>query len=363
MSVSKKENLYTKEQYQHARYDCSALEYAQSQGYELVRKGSYYHLKEHDSMVFTPRGCWFWNSRGLSGGALEFMMYYENKTITEAVLTLWEENAQQQTPIPQNQARGQPTAQVAPQAPAAPTAKAPKGSSPPNMGARQFVPPLKSDNYRRLFGYLCGTRGLEKSVVQDMINQRVLYESVYRPSGGGGEFHNACFLSFDSEGKPCGAFERGTNTFGSTYKGDVPGSDKSHGWLFHGGKDIHAVAVFEAAIDAASYASLCRVNNASIGANLDYLALGGLDDKALFNYLKEHPEIKDVALCLDADKWGRRATERIQEKLTGQGYSAVDLTNLPEGCKDWNEFLVRTRQEMAAQEAQPEPPAEAPEIN
>ena len=89
MPISKNgKAYYTKEQYEIARYDSSALEYAQAQGYSLIRQGSYYTMAEHDSMIFTPRGNWFWNSRHVSGGALEFMIYYEGKTLTEAVLTL-----------------------------------------------------------------------------------------------------------------------------------------------------------------------------------------------------------------------------------------------------------------------------------
>ena len=89
MPISKNgKPYYTKEQYEAARYNSNALEYARSQGYELVRQGAYYTMKEHDSMVFTPQGTWFWNSRGVHGTAQEFQMYYENKTLTEAVLTL-----------------------------------------------------------------------------------------------------------------------------------------------------------------------------------------------------------------------------------------------------------------------------------
>ena len=72
MPVSKNGKLYyTKEQYEKARYCANALDYARKQGYELVRQSAgYYCLKDHDSMIFTPTGHWFWNSRGLSGGAM-----------------------------------------------------------------------------------------------------------------------------------------------------------------------------------------------------------------------------------------------------------------------------------------------------
>ena len=93
MPLSKAGNLYyTEEQFQKARYDSSALEYARAQGYSLIQKGKYFTLAEHDSMVFTDQGSWFWNSRQLKGGALEFMTTYEHKTFVESVLILSGEN-------------------------------------------------------------------------------------------------------------------------------------------------------------------------------------------------------------------------------------------------------------------------------
>ena len=65
MATSKNgKNYYTKEQYQYAKYQASALEYALSKGYKLIPKGQYYTMPEHDSMVFAPNGMWYWNSRG-----------------------------------------------------------------------------------------------------------------------------------------------------------------------------------------------------------------------------------------------------------------------------------------------------------
>ena len=78
MATSKNgKNYYTKEQYQYAKFQASALEYALSKGYQLIPKGQYYTMPEHDSMVFAPNGMWYWNSRGLKGKALDFMLHYE----------------------------------------------------------------------------------------------------------------------------------------------------------------------------------------------------------------------------------------------------------------------------------------------
>ena len=137
MPISKNgKAYYTKDQYEAARYNSNALEYARSQGYELVRQGAYYTMKEHDSMVFTPQGTWFWNSRGVHGTALEFQMYYENKTLTEAVLTLAGERE-----LVNN--RPAERSQPAPAVPSSPPKNEPPRSS--------FSLPAKADNYRQLF--------------------------------------------------------------------------------------------------------------------------------------------------------------------------------------------------------------------
>ena len=90
MPISKNGNTYyTKEQYFRAKHENNnALEYAQKQGYPLIKAGGYYHLAEHDSMIFTPNGQWYWNSRGLQGGALDFMVAYEGKNFADAVCEL-----------------------------------------------------------------------------------------------------------------------------------------------------------------------------------------------------------------------------------------------------------------------------------
>jgi len=82
---------FAQEQWEYARNKASALEYARSERYNLVPEGGsqkYFHLKEHDSMLFTADGRWFWNSHHLAGGAIEFIMNYEGRTKVEAVLQL-----------------------------------------------------------------------------------------------------------------------------------------------------------------------------------------------------------------------------------------------------------------------------------
>lgn len=326
---------YTPEQERYAR-ECSALEYAQSRGYELIRKGNYYQMKEHDSMVFTTDGRWFWNSRSLFGGAGDFIVHYEGKTWVEAVLIL-------------NHAEGQTYADV--KAGIHPRQDAPKPpQAHPTPAPVEKVPfklPAQSLDFRRMFGYLCGTRKLDQKILQDLIGQSRLYESVYRYTDNTGEqkeIHNAVFVGMDAHGEPKSAFQRGLSSLGSntTYKRDVPGSDASAAFCLPGNQDVDTVLVFEASIDAISHASIYK------DAGLDYkmydrIALGGTEKTVgLTTYLQSHPNISRVVIAMDEDAAGRAADKKIRELLAEEKYNLVSLRQSV--GKDWNDYLVKWRQ-------------------
>lgn len=342
MPVSKNGKVYyTKEQYEAARYNSNALEYARAQGYELVRQGAYYTMKEHDSMVFTPQGTWFWNSRGVHGTALEFQIYYENKTLTEAVLTLAGERELINS-RPAERPQTEPAAHTV----------SPKTDSPRSP----FRLPEKAENYRQLFYYLCADRGLEKDVVQEMIRQNRLYQSAYRRPDGK-VVSNVTFVYRDNDGKAIGAFQRGMadRDGQAPYKRDVPGSDKRWGWMLPGQGTPSQVAVFEGAIDAASDASLAAMKDGAAWRGIDRLSLEGLGMQPLTNYLQAHPNTRQVILMLDGDEPGRRTANEIAQKLQAQGYE-VENREPPFG-KDWNEVLkgIRAMEAEALEQAAPQP--------
>ena len=312
MPLSKHNNLYfTAEQKALAEQNSNALQYALSQGYDLVRHGNYYVMKEHDSMVFKLDGSWFWNSRRLHGRAAEFIMYYEGKSLVEAILTLSGEtvSARQQSPI------------------------LPRASP-----AVPFKPPVRAHNQKQMYGYLCGTRKLEPQIIKAMVDQRILYQSDQTLSPGK-VVHHACFISYDESGKPCSAFQRGTADLGSAYKREVPGGNKKYGWILHGRKP-EQLYVFEAAIDAASYASLRLQAGQDPLKDADYLALGGLAFTPIQTYLRRHPEVRSVYLMLDNDGPGQAAAADFQKRLFSLGMD-VRIRTPPRG-KDWNEYLQST---------------------
>ena len=71
------------------------------------------------------------------------------------------------------------------------------------------------------------------------------------------------------------------------------------------------------------------------------LALCGLYDGALQAYLANHPQIKRIELCLDADGPGREAARQFQNKYTAMGYAVT--VEEPRSGKDWNEYLQKRK--------------------
>lgn len=352
MPVSKDGNLYfSQEQYNFARYEASTLEYAKAAGYVLEREGKWYHLKEHNSFVFCADGQWFWNSRGMHGGAIEFLTQIEHKTIVEAVLILNGERLQEQSKqsvVPRETAKQQFRKTEQPQE------------------KKPFELPERSPQYKRLFAYLCSTRMLDIGIVKRLVDQNQIYESVNRVNvhGEEREIHNAVFVSHNDNGEPKAAFQRGLSTMGKSYKGDVPGSDKeNYGWLMRGVDSVETVSVFEASIDAISHATLHLLAEKDYNSE-DRLALGGnMNHQPLLNYLKDHPQVKTINICFDADEGGEKGTAKLLELLRASGYTKERgyffYRQRPSDGKDFNEMLIAKRAQIENKDRQEHAPAPA----
>lgn len=320
---------FTEEQYRFAREEANALVYAIQQGYPLARDGRNYRMRDHDSMVFTPDGRWFWNSRSLKGRAIEFLMHYENKTLPEAVLTLCESSGRA---FPDN---------------FSPSPAEPKKA----IEKKPFDLPEKAKDCKRLFAYLCKTRCLDHEIIAQLVQNGDLYESVYFyvPKYGGNpkETHNAVFAGRDKDGVIRSAFQRGLSSYtGTAFKRDVEGSDPSAPFCLPGYANVNTVIVFEAAIDAISHASIEKANGRDY-KNYDRIALGGTQKSmGLLAYLDCHPNIKHIVLAMDEDDAGREAAAHL-ERLILHTKHTVSQIHVPAG-KDWNEYLCKLSERPAA---------------
>ena len=306
---------FTEKQYRFARDEASALEYAKIRNYDLVKHGRSYNMREHDSMVFTEDGRWFWNSKSLRGGAIEFAMYFEGMSLPDAVRIVYRLcSPDSKDPI------------------------APKFMEPKKEIEKvEFVLPEKAPTNRRLFAYLCKTRALDRLIVSELIRKGDLYEGI-RPYSGG-EAHNAVFVGRDAAGVPRSAFQRGLTSYQQdrfVFKRDVAGSDPAAPFCMMATKPTNTVIVFEAAIDAISHASFLRAKGEDYEA-VHRLALGGTAKGiGLKTFLEAHPEITTIVFSMDADVAGKNAAK----KLTAVFKDCYQIKELyPPKRKDWNEYL------------------------
>lgn len=190
--------------------------------------------------------------------------------------------------------------------------------------------PPPCPEHRRIFAYL-RKRGITAQVINAFLSSGLLYEDA--------EHHNCVFVGRNGDGKAVFAAKRGTcDLNGPGFKGDVPGSDKAVAFRLPCDPENNRVLVFEAPIDLMSYRTLHR----EITSNA--VALCCLHDGALATYLQDHPHIRRITFCLDNDKWGRAAAERMGADYTQKSY-VVDMETPAHG-KDWNEYLQQRVQAL-----------------
>lgn len=199
---------------------------------------------------------------------------------------------------------------------------------------KPFVLPKRNRNMTRVYAYLMQERKIDESIISFFAHLRTLYES--------DRTHNCVFVGLDVNGKARAAHQRGTLT-DRPYRGDVDGSEKEYFFNFYGGSN--RLYVFEAPIDLMAFLTL---HKHTYWQQHNYLALGGLSDRALVRFLKEHPNIKRIAFCFDNDanakkkdgtpdeNHGQLAAERYRVEYERKGFETSILT--PE-LKDWDEVL------------------------
>ena len=270
-------------------------------GYQVRRIGRYHTTAEMDSLRIKDRRKWFRYSQNTGGDAITFLQQFCGKSFSETVEYLLAFHGR---------ARDSPTK-------AAPFVKRDEVQKP-------FALPPRNADDRRVFAYL-RKRGIAAHVIRQFMNSGLLYEDA--------EHHNCAFVGKDHTVQAKYAGLRGIyDREGKGFRGDVTGSDKRVGFALPYDRSSDQVFVFEAPIDLMSYLTLHRnTPNA--------LALCGLYDGALQAYLADHPEIRRIALCLDADEPGQKAAQQLQEKYQLQGYAVT--VEKPRCGKDWNEYLQR----------------------
>lgn len=178
---------------------------------------------------------------------------------------------------------------------------------------------------RRVFAYLCQTRGISPEIVSAFAHAHLLYETA--------EHHNAMFVGRDEAGKIRHVHLRGTLT-DSNFRQTLAGNEKEYSFHWKGaGSKLY---VFEAPIDLLSYISLFPEN----WQENSFVALCGVGITPIERFLDTCPQLSEIALCLDNDDAGHKAAHRIASQLLHEWDGLSVSAHFP-NLKDWNEQLLQ----------------------
>ena len=294
----------SKEQIAKAK-EWDLLSYLQAyEPHELKRCGpNEYCTRTHDSLKIS-HGKWCWNSRCIGGRtALDYLIKVRGMNFVDAVEALCGCRA----PPPSER----------------PAPKPPK----------PFRLPEASRFPTRVLSYLQG-RGIHPDLLRECIKAGTLYESR--------KYQNCVFVGKDITGRARFACLRGTR---DNFRLDVEGSDKRYNFaLLAADPACPRLAVAESPIDALSLATLVKLSGGD-WRDSHYLSLGGTAPRAMLQFLRDHPHVTQISLCLDNDKAGALGMNRLEQTIREDPELSQRVTliyrNPPpaEHGKDYNEFL------------------------
>ena len=297
----------TKQQrYLAGRTDLVAL--LRSRGETLKKLGSEWEWKFHDERVTIRNNVWFDQYTQKGGDAVDFFRYFYGESEEQAAAMLLNCSVQDLEKLP---------------------SRSPPMSSPPKQEEpKQLEIPSANGNMRRVFAYLCQTRGIAPEVVSAFARKGLICEDA--------NHHNAMFVGRDEQGEIRHLHARGTLT-GSHFRQTLPGSlgEFSFHWQGTSGK----LYAFEAPIDLLSYISL----HPEGWQKHTYVALCGVSAAPIHHLLETQPQLEEITLCLDNDKAGHNAARRIAGELLRE-WNVTVSAEFPT-LKDWNDELLAVHQE------------------
>jgi len=291
----------TDEQKERAAY-VNLPQFLMSHGFDLKKVGKEYVWKEHDSLHIKDngpgeRGVWHRFSTGEGGDNIGFLREFMGMSFVEAVEALNGEHYD-----------------------LAYTPSRTYEQKPKTVTARELSL-AEADNCRRVFAYLCKTRGLDYDLVASLVRQGVVSQE--EKTG------NVLFKYYDDNGKVIGAEKVGTST-GHRFKGIAEHSADGHGFEVVRGTGEKAF-FFESAIDMLSYLQMhdkemtdCRLVS----------MMGVKPNIVLDTMLRHNIPPENVFLCSDNDTAGNEFAQRLQEQ-----YPDMKRVITPDTYKDWNDML------------------------
>lgn len=257
--------------------------------YELVKvSANEYTTKTHDSLRMS-NGLWNWCSRGFGGrNAIDYLMKTEQLEFNDAANLLLKQLQNKVPTIDQQPAKTK---------------------------ERHIIIPEKNTASDNVISYL-KSRGIDEEIIKECIEKHLIYEEKH--------YHNAVFVGYDDLGNIKYAGCRSTNE--TIFKQDATGSDKSYSFRLESNTKTDTIYIFEGAIDALSYATFLKLYGMDYKAKT-LISLAGIYQPAsdiskskiplaIQRYLDKHPETKNIFLCFDNDKAGRKASKALQIVLS-----------------------------------------------
>ena len=277
--------------------------YLESIGETVLRSGTEYMWKNHDSVKFRGH-VWYRFSTGDSGTAVTFLQQFFGFSYQDAVITLLD---------------GKYIASVKTH---------PEDMDRMNLPVikhkeTKIILPPKNNNNKRLFAYLCKYRCVSGSVVNYFVYRQLIYEDR--------DNHNIVFLGKDKNGNVRYAGLKGTLP-DKPYRRELNNSDKSYGFRHYGIDDT--LFVFEAFIDLFSYIDLFLLNGDDWRKH-SYLAMGGLVYQGVRKFIDSCNNIKKIIICTDNDNPGLRFADKAEKHLCVNYEVSIGTPNK----KDWNDEL------------------------
>lgn len=277
-------------------------QFLMSHGFDLKKFGKEYVWKEHDSLHIKDngpgeRGQWFRFSENKGGDNIGLLREYMDMSFIDAVEALTGEHIDR-TYTPSRTYEPKPVQQTA-----------------------RELSLAEADNCRRVFAYLCKTRGLDYDMLSALIKKGVISQE--EKTG------NVLFKYFDTDGKVIGAEKVGTSTE-HKFKGIATGSAGGHGFEVVRGTGEKAF-LFESAIDMLSYLQM----HSNELDNCRLVSMMGVKPSIVLDTMLRHniaPE--NVYLCSDNDTAGNEFAQRLQEQ-----YPDMKRVITPDTYKDWNDML------------------------
>lgn len=270
-------------------------EFLRMHGERLTRSGKEKRMAS-DHSITVDGSEWYDHAAGKGGGPVSFVRDFYGLSYPEAMSLLLDGEQGVEYPAAKQ-----------------------KEEAPP----KPFVLPPKNQDMCRVYAYLLKQRHIDRSVISHFVKAGLLYEDA--------KYHNCVFVGADEDGVPRHAHKRSTNSYGEAFRINVEGSDPRY--CFHHIGEDEQLFVFEAPIDMLSYITL----NPNGWERHSYVACCGTSSIPVMNMLDRLPQLRQVLLCLDNDKAGQSACQRMTELITDRGLKAERV--IPEN-KDWNEDLV-----------------------